>query len=386
VATFDSDGARIETFAQILDALAVAQRAKPALGATWVTSPDSPAGSINAVMADRERLIQELFLAVWQALSPYNATGSRLDDILARSNAERQDATHGTVSAVLNINNNVTVEAGSLASVVGDPESVFKTLTTISNTTGSPANFTLEMRAIEPGSRPVAPAGTLTVIDTPVAGWNSITNALTSKQGLDIEEDPQYVARWSETLPAAGSTNIDAIVAGVRQVSGVTFASGQTNRTFNTDADGVPGKAFEVVVQGGTDDAVAQAIWGNQPAGILSVGTASGTAVDLAGVSQTVGFARPSGVPIFVTDVVLFDSSGNDVTLTAGIKSLFVLAATKAFALGSTVSEAKLAQVWLTLDGIADATFTFNIGASALERLALNFRQIATFSDANVTT
>ena len=63
-----------------------------------------------------------------------------------------------------------------------------------------------------------------------------------------------------------------SIKANVSEVDGVSYLEVYENDTVST-VDTIPAKAFEVVVQGGTDTDIAQAILEKKPAGIQAYGT-----------------------------------------------------------------------------------------------------------------
>lgn len=80
-----------------------------------------------------------------------------------------------------------------------------------------------------------APAGTLTVIDTPVSGWNTVNNPLDVDIGSDIEDDTDAMLRRSKLLSSQANGPLQAIVADVILVEGVTAAVGFENTKITTD-------------------------------------------------------------------------------------------------------------------------------------------------------
>ena len=159
--------------------------------------------------------------------------------------------------------------------------------------------------------------GTLTVIDTPVSGLDSVKNIEDANLGRDVETDLELRQRRAQTLQVAGAATPDAIRARLLNLTGVTDALIFENITDVVDIDGRPPKSFECVVAGGDQQEIIDEIWASKPAGIETFGVISGTALDSMGVSHPIEFSRPTNVPIFV-DVVLttdvnFPVSGNDI-------------------------------------------------------------------------
>ncbi len=76
----------------------------------------------------------------------------------------------------------------------------------------------------------------------------------------------------------------------------VTSVSTQTA----TITGGRPPKSFESVVQGGTDEAVANQIWESKPAGIETYGNTEVDITDSQGNTQAIFFSRPTNVYIWV--------------------------------------------------------------------------------------
>lgn len=153
--------------------------------------------------------------------------------------------------------------------------------------------------AEEVGAIP-ALAGTLIEIETTVDGLDSIYNRYDLTTGRNEETDTELRQRYLESLAVTGVGTLDAIVAAVKRVQGVSDASGVENDTEETNSEGLPPKSFKIVVVGGQNDNVAQAIWDTKPAGIRAYGSIFGTAHDLGGLAHNIYFSRPTPKYAFV--------------------------------------------------------------------------------------
>jgi Baseplate J-like protein. len=91
--------------------------------------------------------------------------------------------------------------------------------------------------------------------------------------GLDRETDRELRERYYLSLAAGGAATIDSIRAAVLKVPGVRTARVFQNPTMEFDDEGRPPKSVEVVVLGGADGDVAQAIHDTIAAGIESSAT-----------------------------------------------------------------------------------------------------------------
>jgi uncharacterized phage protein gp47/JayE len=146
-----------------------------------------------------------------------------------------------------------------------------------------------------------APLTTIDTIDTPVPGLNEVINEEVAVLGRLVETDTELRIRRAESLRLAGAATPDAIRAAVGNVSGVSSVQVVENQTDVVDGDGRPPKSFEVIVEGGVDEDIAQVIWDNKPAGIATYGTTGPIqAFDSEGQAQDIFFSRPTSVDIEV--------------------------------------------------------------------------------------
>jgi uncharacterized phage protein gp47/JayE len=133
-------------------------------------------------------------------------------------------------------------------------------------------------------------------------------NALDADPGRNIETDPDFRARRDSALRSTGSATVEAILAALILTDDVEQAFVIENVT-NVPVDGVPAKAFESIVLGGTDSDIADTIWREKPAGILAHGSTIVTVTDSQGFDHDIGFTRPSEVRIYLRYDVTIDSN-----------------------------------------------------------------------------
>lgn len=131
-----------------------------------------------------------------------------------------------------------------------------------------------------------APAGTITIIDTPVSGLDEVNNLLDATIGIPIETDQGLRNRRLNSLSVPGASTLDAmfsnILNNVPDVTDVTVTDDDVAHTIS------------VIVSGGTDLDVAEEIFRVKPAGIELLGTTSVPIVDSQGNTQTIKFTRPT--------------------------------------------------------------------------------------------
>ena len=169
--------------------------------------------------------------------------------------------------------------------------------------------------ADETGAKVVNPE-TLTIIDNPVAGLDSVFNPDAAIVGRDIETDSEYRLRRQTRVVTSQAGTTEAIRNAILKLNEelelipIQTALVFENVTLAVDFRGLPGKSFEAFVyqEGGTitrDNEIAQAIFDSKPGGIESHGDLPFIIKDSQGFDQTVKFSRPDGVDIYV----IFDLS-----------------------------------------------------------------------------
>lgn len=300
-----------KTQAQILADLQAAQSAAPEIGPTQDFSATSPLGQLNGTLSADLAELWELAEAVYASQDPDAATGEALIALCALTGTVARAATATTVGVTLTLAAGTTVPAAARMSVDGRPDIVFELDADVTNGGGSPADFPGTATCTETG--PIAVnAGTLTVIDSVTSGWTYVTNALDGAPGRNADDPITLRQRRSDELALRGGSTAGAIKAdildtaahpeldGIRQV--VVF----NNRSSVTDANGVPARSFEVVIDDGVspsvaDNAIAQAIFDSAPAGSGIFGSASGIATDVDGNTTTVPFSRYTPRAIYLS-------------------------------------------------------------------------------------
>ena len=261
-------------------------------------------GQLNGIMASDLAELWELGEALYDAMDPDQASGDAQDQLYSLTNSLREPATPSRVVCTVVLAPGITIAPlTAVASVAGNARARFTNTTAMANPGVVEAAFEVPFQALETG--PIAAnAGTLTQRDTLITGWVSVTNALDAELGTDIESDAAYRARRQDELAAQGGGTVADIRADLLQLPTVIAVSVLENVTDTVDAEGLPGHSFEAVVRsqiGAADDAaIALSIWSNKPAGIEAHGAIDVVITDSEGVAHTIGFSRPSAVPVYV--------------------------------------------------------------------------------------
>lgn len=370
------------------------------LGADIDLSSESAVGQLNAIVAPKLVDLWQLAQTVYNARVPNGASFTALDDLCGITGTTRLAATKGTVTLSVTLNAGVTLPAGSVASVPGQPSNLWITNVAVTNSGGAPAVVTVAATAQNAGSVP-ANAGTITQISSPVPGWTAVTNAADATPGTDQETDVQLRARRQTELAAPGSStvaSIEADVLAMRDTSGnalVATCVVQENTSAYVDSLGRDPHTIEVIVQwlpGVTGAALTAArtqlanlLWNTgKPAGIEMAGTMVQTVTDSLGIDQLVRWTEPTGVPIYVTITVSTNSAfGGAATVQNAIKAYG-----DTLPMGGTVIAEKVKGAAIAVAGVLDIT------AFAIDRVAsptsstnvvMGSRELATFDTANIS-
>jgi uncharacterized phage protein gp47/JayE len=287
------EGFERPSFAEIRAALV--ERAREIVGPIN-TGPESAIGQQITIQAEREALLWEALEAVYFSQYPRSASGLSLDGAVELTGITRLGATRTVVQVDL------TGEPGTLIPLNSEASTnnggIFRLVTDV--TLDGLGEGSGQMIAVETG--PVlALAGTLTNIETPVSGWDGVTNPLDGEVGRPIESDPELRLRRAQSLAVTGAGTVPSIRSRLlQQVPDVTAVSIIENRSDVVDADGRPPHSFEAVVSGGIDQDVADLIWLVKPAGIETTGEILVDVTDSQGEIQPIRFSRPIQIFIWV--------------------------------------------------------------------------------------
>ena len=238
----------------------------------------------------------------------------------------------------------------------------------------------VEFAATIAGSE-AANAGTLSRIETPVAGWTSVYNPQDAYVlGAPLETDTQLRIDREGALRAQGNATAGAIRAAILAVSHVTGCYVFINDSDVTDGDGLLPHSIEAVVQGGANADIEAAIFASLAAGIATNGTTSGTVLDSQGVAHTIKFSRPTIVPIYITLHATVDASTYPVDGDAQIAAALLAFASADWTNGVPVRSSPLGAQAFKISGVLDVPLPFigtapSPGSSA--EIPITLRQIA---------
>ena len=146
-----------------------------------------------------------------------------------------------------------------------------------------------------------AAPGTLTGVVTRINGWEAVDNLQASAPGRLAENEAQLRARYPSGLSRLGAATLPSIAPNVRdKVVGVSAIRVYENATDAVDASGRPPHSLHVVVDGGLDDEIGDAIFRTKAGGIDTHGSVTVTVTDDEGASHAIRFDRPAPMYVWV--------------------------------------------------------------------------------------
>ena len=242
---------------------------------------------------------------------------------------------------------------------------------------GEDGSVTLPVQAVGTGSDYNAAAGTVREITNPLDGVTSCTNAAAIDGGQGRETDEEFRDRYAKSVDYAGGVNIDAIAGEILQnVDAVYSATGYENDTDEVNALGIPPHCVEIVVYGGLDQDIAEAIFRRKAGGIQTYGNKTIQVIGTSGQSFDIRFSRPTTIPVYVKINNLktnssFPTDGKDL-ITAALIEHIGGDATSGLNIGEDVLFMALPGVILSVSGVVDFDLQISLDGK-------------TYSEANIT-
>ena len=261
-------------------------------------SANTPDGQLVGTLTEREAIIQELIQAVYFSQYPDSAEGVSLDNVRSITGQQRlgNEKTKVTLTLGTAGGSPVTIPIGSQAR---NPTTgiIFNTLIEVE----IPALGTIDVDAesVDFGAFDNV-IGSITEVFTPISGWDTVTNNADAVQGRLAETDPEFRLSSSSNLTIAQGGTLRAIENYIRNnVDGVTFVGSRSNRTKFV-VDSLPPHSINMIVEGGLDQDIFDAIYIANSGGIEMYGLVNGFAVDSLGSNIPVGFSRPVTQDIYL--------------------------------------------------------------------------------------
>jgi uncharacterized phage protein gp47/JayE len=327
----DDTGLTIQSLTEIIDALEAGM--KTIYGDDINVDADSPDGQMINLFAQACIDLRELIEDIYTSMDPDQATGVVLDQRVAINGIERNGGTYTVAPVELTVDRAVSlIGLDTLSDETSDkfPAGVytvkdnagtqFVLLTSVNIAAAGTATY--NFRAVDIGAVEVD-VGTITTPVTVIAGVTAIANAsAASTQGVDEESDTALRIRRRKSTAIASEGYLDSIESNILALDGVTACVATENSTNLVDANGTPAHYIWVIVEGGDDDEIAEAIYATKSSGsgmrgtvVVSVARPNSRTIDIS-------FDRPVDEDLYIRFNVVEKNGG--VIDTANLAALIV--------------------------------------------------------------
>lgn len=354
-------------------------------GANLELDEREPAGQQVGILSDLAASFWEVAEDVYHSGTTDGATGASLDNVAGFTGTVRRVATSSTVLVRCFAPEGTSIPAGKIFRTA-DTGARFET--TESATVGAgQTSVEVPCEAIETGPV-IALAGTITVIETNIPGVTAVTNDEDAEPGEDLESDEDLRLRRESEVQAVGGAAVEAVRAKVAQVEGVESVTVFENYTATTNGDGMPPKSIEVLVHGGDDEEIAEAIRLSKAGGIEAYGTTLVEVEDSEGTVHEIGLTRPTLLSIYCdieleVDARFYPADGDQL-----VEDAVLAWADASLASGrDVVASAVEARCFQAVPGVLNAVAFIGTSASPVTRntVAVGSRQRANFDSTRTT-
>lgn len=277
----------------------------------WNLDPSTPDGLKIAHDAEIFGALDELLQQAYNSKDPNKASGVDLDVISAITGTRRSEGTASTITGlVLTGVPGTIVPAGTRfeSSTTGTRWTLDQTWTI--DASGSIA---VDVSAVSTGNTE-ADANTVTRIVDTVGGLVSANNPTPATPGTNVESDSSLRVKRATAVGRPGNNQVDSMLGELFAVSGTRRVKVYENDTSSSDANGLPAHSIAPVIDGGTDDDVALAIYLKKNPGVTLYQAGTPVTIDVTspvypGNVKTIRFSRPVYVDMVVNIQIKNDGS-----------------------------------------------------------------------------
>lgn len=345
--------------------------------------PESPDGQIIGLFAESVSNLDQLAEDTYHSFNPQSATGLSLSRLVQFNGIKRLAGAYATVTLRAVGSQGTVIPAGS---VVSSATTGVKFQTLADATIGGTGQADIAARAIEFGAV-VAQAGTLTSIDTPIFGWQTVTNLLDAVPGRDEETDEQLRVRRANSTATPGLAIVDAIYGAIANLTSVLHVVVYENDQDVADPiTGQDAHSIYAIVDGGDNTEIATVIFQKKTIGTKSLGDVVVAIPDSQGIDHDIRFARPIDVPLYI-EVTLQTRTGWPVDGEQRIKDALVAWGQLEQSIGEEVIYSRLYSPVNSVPGSSVTALTVGTAPSptGTVNVPIDFNEIARIDSSRIT-
>lgn len=260
---------------------------------------DSQDGESTAILAQAIYDTMQIAVMTYNSYSPQFALSNALDRNVKINGISRLAGSFSQVNLTL---------VGSAGTVItnGIAQDTLGQSWLLPETVVIPLSGTTIVTAVSKAIGDIrAGAGTVTKIETPTNGWQTVTNVLESISGVDVETDSHLRQRQTRSTMIPNLTVLDGIGGAIGALDSVQRFMLYQNDTGVVNGIGIPPYSIACVVEGGDAQEIGDVIAKKKAPGVGTVGNIPVTTVDSRGVITVVNFYEAQPVPIAVQITII---------------------------------------------------------------------------------
>lgn len=253
---------------------------------------------------------QEDIGLVLQSAQIDNAQNEQLDLLTALIGVTRDPATKATGEVTFSRSDTAgkdyTIPSGTTVQTDSNDATKYETTETVVLSEGTTSKVA-PIESVTGGVDANAGSNTVTILPSPPAGVESVTNSSSITGATNEETDASLRTRAKDELSTGSRASAPALIYGARALDGVKSVSIFINdeNVDNTGSGGLPDHSFELVVLGGDPQEIGQMILETKAAGDTSYAGANGNSVTVTtdlpnGQTHDISFSQPNAVQIYI--------------------------------------------------------------------------------------
>lgn len=301
----NANGIETEDLQTIIDKLTI--EFKNIYGQDINLEQSTPDGQLINIFAQAKIDTLNLAVQLYNLFNSETVIGRAQDNLYKLVGLYRKSSQFSFVQV-----NVTTTQAVNLEGLDDDIENINGVGYTVSDTNGNnfiltnsaaitgAGTYLLEFRAQNVGAVQVLP-NTIKNMVSVIRGVSGVNNpGAQYLTGNDAETDAEFRIRFNKSRSISSKGFSDSLLAALLNINLVADAQVYQNRTNQTDGDGTPGHTVWVIVEGGTNEDIAQAIYANVTDGAGMRGETQVVIKKSNGLLETINFDRASSETLYI--------------------------------------------------------------------------------------
>lgn len=311
--TFDKDGLKVATTAEIFEYLK--SELEHIITNNVNLEQNTPDGQILNIFTLAIKEMSDILQYNYNAINVNTAVGVNLDNLATLNGIRRNNGSFTIVPITVTINQNVSLQGlddnldleSGTGFTIGDNEgnNYILTRSVVLEYTPETAQYVLEFRAQYKGkNEPIL--NNIQNIITPQIGVISVSNESAPLViGEEEESDYNLRKRFYLSYSNSGWGEFNQIIANiVDKVPNILSINGENNRSSFTSQYGTPPHSVWLIIEGGADQAIANAIYERLGTGTGMRGSVAVDIWDVYNNCETIRFERPTYEDLYVSFLI----------------------------------------------------------------------------------